>query len=150
MRRLSLLLVVACSLQLGCSGDDEWSAKRPKVYRAGGVVKLDGQPLEGAVVVYHSQEHNISAQGKSDEQGRYTLTTFNQDDGAASGQHKVVVTKRIYKEVKTKFDSAEERSVASIPKDVLPLKYATPTTTTLEATVNSSGSNQTTLELQSK
>ena len=44
----------------------------------------------------------------------------------------MVVTKRIYVEQKTKYDTPSEPSVAKIPKDLLPLKYATPTTTDIE------------------
>lgn len=146
-KTLPVLLVV---FLLGCGGQDEWSSKRPKVYSAGGVVKLDGQPLEGAVVVYHSQSHQIAAQGTSDAEGRFELTTFDDQDGAADGPHKVVVTKRVYEQVKTKYDSPEEASVASIPKDVLPLKYAAPTTTDIEVTINADGDNDAVIELKSK
>ena len=134
----------------GCSSEDEWSAKRPKVFPASGTITLDGNPLEGATIIYHSQAHNISAQGISDANGKYVLTSFNQDDGAAEGEHKVVVSKFAYEEKKTKYDSAEEKSVALIPKDLLPKRYATPDTTPLTASVSSSGPNNATLELKSK
>ncbi len=35
MQRLSLPLLLCCVLCLGCGGEDEWAAKRPKIYRAG-------------------------------------------------------------------------------------------------------------------
>ncbi len=45
---------------------------------------LDGKPLEGAIVVYHSSTHNVSAQGTTDKDGRFTLTTYKDNDGAAT------------------------------------------------------------------
>ena len=45
---LALLSLVAV---VGCGGDDEWSAKRPKVYKTTGVVTMDGKPVDDAQVV---------------------------------------------------------------------------------------------------
>ena len=150
MKWLIAPVLVCCAFCLGCGGEDEWAAKRPKVYRAGGIVNLDGKPLDDAIVVYHSQTHNVSAQGTTDKNGRFTLTTFKENDGAADGPQKVVVTKRIYVEQKTKYDSPNEPSVAKIPKDLLPLRYAAPTTTDIEVNIASSGKNDAVIELKSK
>ncbi len=137
-------------LAAGCSSGDEWTAKRPKVYKAQGTVKLDGKPLDEATVIYHSQAHELSAQGMSDKDGRFTLTTFEPGDGAVEGKHRVVVVKRTYEKRKTKYDSPEESSVALIPKDLLPSRYSLPNTTTLEAEVSPSGNNDAILEVKSK
>lgn len=150
MARLCAPLLGVLIFSLGCGGEDEWAAKRPKVYSAGGIVNLDGKPLDDAIVVYHSVTHNISAQGTTDKSGRFTLTTFKEKDGAAEGTQKVVVTKRIYIEQKTKYDSPSEPSVAKIPKDLLPLRYATPTTTDIQVEISSSGKNDAVIELKSK
>lgn len=151
MKRLSLpLLMLSLMGFAGCGGEDEWESKRPKIYRAGGVVNLDGKPLDEAIVVYHAVDHNVSAQATTDKNGRFTLTTYKDKDGAAEGTQKVVVTKRIYVEQKTKYDSPTEPSVAKIPKDLLPLKYASPSTTDIEVTVNTSGTNEAVIELKSK
>lgn len=136
---------------VGCgSGGDEWTAKRPKVYAASGVVMLDGKPLEGAVVQYMSQSHDLAAAGTTDAAGKYSLTTFEANDGAVEGPHKVVVKKTAYEEKKTKYDSPEERSVALMPKELLPARYANSTTTPLEVTVTADGPNEATLEVKSK
>lgn len=135
---------------MGCGASDEWAAKRPKVYRAQGTVKLDGKPLDDATVVYHSQSHELSAQGTTDKDGNFTLTTFDAKDGAVEGKHKVVITKRIYEKRKTKFDAPGESSVALIPKELLPVKYSLPTTTDVEVEVSSKGSNSATIEIGSK
>ena len=81
MKRWNLLTTVAIISCLGCGGEDEWAAKRPKVYAAGGIVNLDGKPLDEAVVVFHSTAHNISAQATTGKDGRFKLTTFKDGDG---------------------------------------------------------------------
>ncbi len=133
----------------GCgSGDDERSAKRPKVYPASGVATFNGEPLEGATVQYISLDLNLAADGITDAAGKYALTTYKPNDGAPEATYKVVVTKRIYEEKKTKDDSPDEPSVAKPPKDLLPKKYANATTTDIEASITSGGPNQATLELK--
>ncbi len=150
MAWLRATLLIGLAFSVGCGGEDEWAAKRPKIYRAGGLVNLDGKPLDDAIVVYHSVAHNVSAQGTTDKNGRFTLTTYKDKDGAAEGTQKVVVTKRIYIEKKTKYDSPDEPSVAKVPKDLLPLKYATPTTTDIEVEVEPNGNNDAVINLKSK
>ena len=134
----------------GCGSGDEWTTKRPKVYRAQGVVKLDGKPLDEATVIYLSQSNNVSAQGVTDKNGTFTLTTYDANDGAVEGKHKVVITKRTYEKRKTKYDSPEESSIALIPKELLPTKYSLPTTTTVEVEVSGKGTNNATIEITSK
>ncbi len=57
-----------------------------------------------ATVTFHSSANNVAATGVTDKDGRFKLTTY-QNDGAPEGAQKVVVTKRIYVEKKTKYDS---------------------------------------------
>jgi len=148
---IGIVLVVSLSFTTaGCGAGDEWTAKRPKVYRAQGVVKLDGKPLEEATVIYHSQSNDVSAQGVTDKSGNFTLTTYDANDGAVEGKHKVVITKRTYEKRKTKYDSPEESSIALIPKELLPTKYALPKTTTVEVEVLGKGTNNATIEITSK
>lgn len=145
-----VLIVSLCITSAGCGAGDEWTAKRPKVYRAQGVVKLDDKPLDEATVIYHSQSNDVSAQGVTDKNGNFKLTTYDANDGAVEGKHKVVITKRTYEKRKTKYDSPEESSIALIPKELLPIKYSLPTTTTVEVEVSGKGTNNATIELTSK
>jgi hypothetical protein len=66
------------------------------------------------------------------------------------GLHKVVVKKTAYEEKKTKYDSPQERSVALMPKELLPRKYANSTTTPIEVTVSTAGPNEATIEVKSR
>lgn len=133
-----LLLAVCC----GCGSGDKWTEARPPVYPAGGRVTYKGLPIYDALVVYVSADGKSSAQGRTDLEGNYQLTTFEDGDGAVEGEHKVVVRKIENVEKPTAYDSPSERSVALIAEDKLPKKYSAPNTTDLKATVSSGGENR--------
>lgn len=144
------LAVISFVNSSGCSYEDEWSAQRPKTHKAKGTLMMDGQPLEGATIVMHAQAHDLSSQGVSDANGKFTLSTFKPNDGAVAGAHKVAVTKRTYEEVKTKFNSAEENSVAKVPKELLPKRYSSPVTSDIEVSIKEDGNNDLLIEISSK
>ena len=135
-------------LQLGCSASkDRWTKARPAVYRASGIVTQAGDPLEGAMVVYLSPDGKHSAHGRTDDQGKFVLTTFNDHDGAVEGVHKVTITKTEYIEKRTSYDTPGEPSVARIPKQLLPAKLSKPESSGLTAEVTPNGPNFAELEL---
>lgn len=76
----------------GCSGSEYPLAK------VSGVVTLDGQPLEGAKLVFSpkgSSENPFpgpKSTGKTDAEGRFQLTTTEGDRGAVIGDHRVRIT----------------------------------------------------------
>lgn len=61
---------------------------------ASGIVQLDGEPLENAKVVFHS-ETNPRAFGTTDSQGRFQMSTLKQGEGVPIGDFivKIVSTK---------------------------------------------------------
>ncbi len=142
---LGLLCLAGCG-----SDEDEWTAKRPKVYPAGGVVTWNGAPVEGADVQYVSQSLDLGALGTTDANGKYQLTTYKDKDGAAEGKHKVMVTKRVHEQKPTRFNTPEEPSFVLVPRDLLPKKYATVGTTDIEVTISTTGPNEETIELKGK
>jgi hypothetical protein len=135
---------------IGCGHSDEWSEKRQKVYKSTGTLLLDGKPCADATVTFFSDVHQISATGRTDSEGRFKLTTYVEGDGAVEGGQKITVVKREFTQQKTKFDSADEPSVAMIPKELLPKKYMTPTTSGIAQSVSASGSNDFKIEIASK
>jgi hypothetical protein len=58
-----------------------------------GRVLLDNVPVAGATVLLVPAKGGHPAQGFTDANGVFRLTTFKPDDGAFPGQYKVVVTK---------------------------------------------------------
>ena len=88
-KRCALLtLLSAVVLQSGCAGDD-----RPKMASVTGVVTYKGAPVAGATVGFSSATSPRSATGVTDETGKYLLTTFENNDGAVLGDHKVTIFK---------------------------------------------------------
>lgn len=78
---LPILLIVAAT---GCGKGGMVPVK--------GVVKLNGQPLAHASVMFIAQdEGGKDATGTTDENGVFQLSTFKPGDGALKGKYKVVV-----------------------------------------------------------
>jgi hypothetical protein len=118
------------------------------VYKASGTVTYQGKPLEKALVTYHPQTGEYSPFDETDAEGKFELTTFDQGDGGPAGSYKVVVTKMEYELKPTPYDSPEEKSVARIPKPLLPAKYAKKETTDLTAEIKADGANEAVLEIK--
>lgn len=87
MKFLSRPLVWGLALVLaGCGGGDT-----PTTYPVSGVVKYDGKPLANVAITFYPAEGR-PASGRTNEQGKFILTTFSPDDGAVAGEHRVTIT----------------------------------------------------------
>ncbi|MBN2578524.1 MAG: hypothetical protein JXB10_05985 [Pirellulales bacterium] len=64
---------------------------RPARVTVSGRVLIDGQPLKQGFVQVVPKGHRPAC-GKLDEEGRFTLSTFDQDDGCVLGKHPASVT----------------------------------------------------------
>jgi len=97
-RAIATLCVVTLAASLvGCySSKDKWEAMRPPVYKVSGTVRMDGEPLPQAVVVFKPEEGTYSATGLSDASGKFFLTTFDDRDGAIEGTFQVTVDRVDY------------------------------------------------------
>lgn len=89
IRGLVLCLVI-CVLA-GCGGESLSLAP------VSGVITLNGEPLEGALVTFIpigiTEENAPTSLGKTDAEGRYTLETITEDKGAYIGTHRVTIVK---------------------------------------------------------
>lgn len=83
-RRLAVAVVLTTIVGCGSKND---------LVPVSGLVTVDGKPVEAAQVLYVSPNHR-PAMGETDEQGRYTLSTFETGDGASIGTYSVTVTTR--------------------------------------------------------
>jgi hypothetical protein len=90
--RSLLVLVLVAGLLPGCRD----SLPRQKTYPVSGQVLLDSKPVPGATVVFHPVDASTfkweeRPQGNTDNQGRFTLTTYATNDGAPAGEYKVAI-----------------------------------------------------------
>ena len=147
---LSLFTVV------GCGG-----TKGPSVAVVSGTVMLDGEPLDGASVVFHpTSPSGLAGSGKTTTDGTFGLTTFRATPGAgaAPGEYVVTISKEEWPEFKEPEDDDPdyERKMAQVeaamdrakPTYVTPQAYGDEETSGLTATVGT-GENKMVFELSS-
>jgi hypothetical protein len=149
---LGILLVAGAAA--GCGG---------KTVKVEGIVTLDGTPVQGATVIFVPQGGEREANGLTDADGVFHLTTFNTGDGAMPGTYKVTVEKHavptdlggtptpddpdsMRKAMQDRAKNAQKDPRAN--KSSLPADYANQKTTPLQFTIPSSG--QIKIELKSK
>lgn len=121
------------------------SANREKTVRVTGVVTYQNKPVEGATVTFNPGTGSTAraAFGVTDSNGKYSLTTYESNDGAIPGKYFVTVAKKVGPERPA--DPAREedyvppedmpKQPVAAPVSVLPAKYAAPTTSGLTADV---------------
>jgi hypothetical protein len=80
-----LSVMLGLALIVGC-GDSN-----PKTVLVSGKVTYKGAPLTNVSVVYTPDKGRL-AQGTTDGEGKYTLSTFKSKDGALPGEHKVTIS----------------------------------------------------------
>lgn len=76
------------SLALGCSGG---GAGGPAIVPVDGIVTLNGNPMEGATVVFSPKKEGTMSMAVTDAEGKFVLRTGSGKKGAAVGDHDVTV-----------------------------------------------------------
>lgn len=90
-RRAELVILTPILVLASC--DNSRSGRTP-VYRASGIVTLDGRPLDGATVTFQpSDSAGKPGHAVTDASGRFTATTFEPGDGLTAGSHRVSIQK---------------------------------------------------------
>ena len=144
---------------MGCgSSKVEYPAK---VFPVTGQVMWQGKPVAAADVTFFNPETNRSAFGRTDEEGRYQLTTFVANDGAVAGRQIVTVSK-----IEAVADTSPVADVDSAdyvppsivppkavkkpdkPKSLIPEQYGSQTTSPLTVTIEESQKNVADLNLE--
>jgi len=148
MNRLSGVVFLGyLALLSGCGGEtDPWTKSRKETHAVQGMLLLDGLPLTGATIVFQSEEQNVAASGVSDENGAFTLTTYDAGDGAVAGTHKVIVQKFDPNSLPENINLDMVDEVPE-PKLLTPEKYSDFSTSDLTANVEASGQNSITIEI---
>jgi hypothetical protein len=82
---LRLFLLAGGVLFAGCGS-------RLETFSVSGTVRLpDGSPLVGGIVSMDSVDQAVSGTARTDEQGRFAMTTLRPGDGLPRGTYRVVV-----------------------------------------------------------
>lgn len=114
VRHLLLMPALVCAAAITSSSG--CGKATPAVFPVTGIVTYQDQPVEGAQVMF-TPTNGRAAEGTTDAQGKFSLTTFSAGDGALEGQHRVTIVKMV------KQDAGDPYSVT---KNVLPARYADP------------------------
>lgn len=140
-RAWCLILVCGLIVAVGCAPTD---TERPATEAVSGVVTLAGTPVEGAIVTFvPADAEGESAVGKTDASGKYTLTTWEEGDGAMAGEYNVKIVKFEAPAATDESGIEADDEGAYIPNDassgdqsnLLPEKYSNPGQSGLTATV---------------
>ncbi len=83
---VAIVLVLATA---GCG------KSRPALGQVTGKVTLQGEPVEGAAVMFVPQAGGRTATGVTNAAGEYRLTTFDPEDGALVGRCNVAISKQV-------------------------------------------------------
>lgn len=136
-------LILICLFLSGCGGGKQ--VNRVPVYPVSGKVTYKGQPVVGADVTFFCKERNMSSFAKTDDQGKFRLTSFASFDGAPAGKQIITVSKIEAAAAATKevdvsdpaYDPFKlvEDAKKPPPSNLIPSKYADPKSTDLFATV---------------
>jgi hypothetical protein len=124
----------ACALSLTFAACGQEPSGRVPVYRAAGAVDWNGEPLAGAVLIFHAKDKLTDADDEpvpapgahSLEDGTFAVSTYEPGDGLPEGDYQVTV-------------SCENRSVDRKKGDdfpeLLPERYQNPATSGLSVSI---------------
>ena len=122
------VLILISSTVVGCGGGD----KKLKVYPVSGQVLYNDEPLRHVLIAFHPVDgKNVvpyPAYAETDDEGKFSLTTYLKGDGAPAGDYKVAVA----------FEpkAAEDGGDQSVKlKFQVPVKYHKAETTDLAAKI---------------
>ena len=82
---VSILICAAALVTLAGCGDG-----RPTRVAVSGKVLIDGEPLTTGIVQF-VPDNTRPAAGKLDSEGRFSLTSYDGDDGVVLGTHRVMI-----------------------------------------------------------
>lgn len=125
----------------GCGGADN-----PATYPVSGIIQYKGKPLSNVGVTF-SPSQGRAAVGRTDENGKFTLTTFDPDDGAIEGTHRVTVAEVVNPADDSSTLTAEDYGPP--PPPPFPRRYLTAEMSDIEVKVPSdTESGEVTIELK--
>ena len=152
-----VFILLAALTLTGCGGgDDIGAAKREATFPASGVVLYNGQPVEGAIVVFEClTPEKPGATARTNAQGQFTLTTYKAGDGAVAGRFIAAVSKATIEGEDTSYSNVDSPNYGKVPppaalgkvKYHVPEKYGKTDSSQLGAEITSAGNTEIKLEL---
>ncbi len=138
---LSFILCVGC----GSAEVDKFTSKRPKTFPASGTVKLNGQPVAGATVVFapdpSDAPNSIAATAMTQASGDFSLQAYPPLKGAVPGKYKVTISKMELPPPAAKGPNAHDAPPPPPPRSLIPENYADPEKSGLTADIPEGGRN---------
>jgi hypothetical protein len=136
----SAAIGIALSILVGCD-----SGRVPTYPVSGSVRFSDGKPVRFGTVEFDSQEPGPSPHAKLDADGRFSLGTFEPEDGAPAGEYRVIIVQHFDAPStapgsRTVVESIAHQSDTHSDARVAP-EYADYRTSPLRAQVKSEGEN---------
>jgi hypothetical protein len=131
MRRLPLTgLLVAAVLATGCGG----KGRKPVFPVKGTVVDASNKPAANALLVFHPADPKTSprAVATTDSSGAFTLTTYDQGDGAAADEYTVTI----------QWPTPKKTPLGAEGPDRLKGRLSNPATSTIRFTVEQKSQNE--------
>lgn len=114
----------ACLALISVLGCGDAAPTRLKVYPVEGSITFKGKPLADALVVLHPKDKAdtkiTAARGKTDQNGKFLVTTYDTNDGAAAGEYAVTVQK---------YQTVDKGGGPEPGPNILPPKLSLPTST---------------------
>lgn len=141
-RLIVLLSCLSLGFVLGCGSN------YPKTYPVNGIVLMDGKPLPDVIVTLLPPTGN-PATGTTDSNGKFSLSTFSQGDGALPGKYAVSIMPKDPPPMPGDEMSSPGGGQKVKYEAPIPTKYANPTTSQIELTVEAATNNPT-IEISSK
>ncbi|MDA0833477.1 MAG: hypothetical protein O2955_02085 [Planctomycetota bacterium] len=127
IRNLSLLAILLGSCLAGCGPGTD----KPATVAVGGVVTLDGQPVKNARVRFiPDADKGRAAAGTTGDDGSFSLSTFDTDDGIVPGNYSVDVTSMAIDDISTETKDSGEPLTSEIPA-----KFSNSTTSGVSFTI---------------
>lgn len=116
----------------------------PATYPVAGVVTFNGKPLEGAMITFMADGAGANATATSGVDGGYEAITFFDNGkrtapGVTPGQYRVIVTK---------MEQPPPSSPDAPPKNIVPSKYGSVSSTPFSATITAGQQNRVPLDIQ--
>lgn len=141
-----MLAVVLSSMVLslaGCGGPPPGPQQLP-VVPAAGTVLYRGNPIANADVAFQHSEGKVTATAKTGADGRFTLKSYGEKDGAPAGKYVVTVSVSGAQEIEPGVLAPEPPGGFKSP---IPAKFGSTATSGLSQDIPAAGSTDLKVEL---